>query len=81
MGEEGSEEKSNPLVVGNEHQQELSSRLHYASGFGERLFDPRAIQMIDRIATDDCVEAGGLERELAHVAGFDRDALLYTRGL
>ena len=71
MREQRPERKLNPSVIGDKHQQEITSRLQFTRGFGKRLVDPLAIQVIDCVRADDCVEAGNFERQLPHVGGLD----------
>src|ERR1700684_1236989 len=53
---------------------------HDTCRFGQRFPNPLAVQVIDRIRTDGCVESAGVEGKFAHVSSLDGHAMLHPRG-
>ncbi len=72
------EGKLNPAIVGHQQQQKFAAGFNHPRGFGQRLLNPIAVQMIDRIGADDGVEARGFEGKFPHVGGFDRGSLVHA---
>lgn len=66
--------EDNPAIAGTK-QDSWVAALHNPSSFSQRSLDPVAIQMVDRIGADDCVEARSFEGKFAHVGSFDRGSL------
>jgi hypothetical protein len=79
MREQWSEGKLHPPVIRYQDQQKISSGLNNPGGLSQRLLDPFAIQVIDRIGTYNCIEARSFEGKLAHVGSFDCGSLLDAR--
>jgi len=59
--EQRSEAEFGPRLIGDYHEQKISAGFYYTGGFRERLIDPLAIKVIDRIRADDCIEGGAFE--------------------
>ena len=52
-----------------------------ASGFRECLLRSCAVQMIDSVRTDDCIECGAFEWELPHVSSLNCGPVFDASGL
>ena len=69
-----------PLVVRDDHEQKVPTRLHHTSSLGERLVNSLPIEVIDRIRADDGVESGRFEWKLSDIGSFDARALVHAGG-
>src|SRR5205809_26971 len=78
--EQRSEAEFGPRLIGDYHEQKISAGFYYTGGFRERLIDPLAIKVIDRILADDCIEGSAFEGKFAYVSGLDCGPLVHARG-